>query len=166
MRAIIESSSIPAYIDPLIDEVIRSREIDPEHDPNPFGYFSHGSMFAPITEWVQNTPDDSLMKAAPQAFYVDAGSEPLCLVLTSRNQKEIEDSYRRSFGGTSMIDQVMLLNQVEEVLISASNVTLAKLNFADLISNPVGSFTMLAELGWPIDPEIAAATIQPELKRF
>ena len=166
MRAIIESSSIPEYTDPLVDEVIRSREIDATHNPNPYGYFSHNSMFAPIAEWVGNTPDGSLMKAAPEALYVNAGSEPLCLILTSRNQTDIEASYRRSFGRPSVIDQIALLNHVEEVLLLSSNVVFAKLDFADLISDPVGSFTMLAELGWPIDPEIAAATIQPELKRF
>ena len=166
MRAIIESSSIPAYTDPLIDEVIRSREIDNTHNPNPYGYFSHGSMFAPIAEWVQNTPDGSVMKAAPEAFFTDAGTESLCVVLTSRNHKEIEASYRRSFGNPSIADKSALLDQVEEVLLSASNVMLAKLDFSHLILDSIGSFIMLAEAGWPINPEIAAATIQPELKRF
>lgn len=166
VRAVTESSSIPAYTDPLIDNLIRSREIDPTYDPNPWGYFSHDSMFAPIAEWIGDTPDENIMKAAPEAFCANAGTEPLRVVLTSRRPEEIAASYTRSFGVPSIIDRGPLLNQVEEVLLSASNVTLTKIDFADLINNPIDFFNNLNTIGWPIDPLQAASTIDPLLKRF
>jgi hypothetical protein len=166
VRAVTESSSIPAYIDLSVDDLIRSRELDPAYNPNPWGYFSHDSMFAPISQWIGNTPDGSVMKAAPEAFYFNASIEPLCVVLTSRDPEESAASYTRSFGAPSTIDRTALLSQVEEILLSASNVTLTKINFSDLINNPINFFNSLNTAGWPIDPQIAASTIDPSLKRF
>jgi hypothetical protein len=165
MRAVTKSSSIPAYTDPAINNLIESRELDPTYNPNPWGYFSHNSMFLPIAQWVRNTPIDSVMKAAPEAFYLNAGSEMLSVVLTSRNLDEMKASYRRSFGEPSSTNQDDLLDRVEHVLAKAGNVTFTKLDFADLVGNPTGSFQTLADAGWPIDVGIAAATIDQSLYR-
>jgi hypothetical protein len=165
MRAVSESSSIPAYTDSFINDLIRSREVDVAYDPNPNGYFSHSSMFAPISEWINKTPDGSVMKAAPEAFYSDAGTEQLCVVLISRKQEEIDASYTRSFGALPSNGLTSAWSQAEQTLTTAPNVTLTKLDFADLISDPTGSFTALAAAGWPIDVTAAANLIDPSLYR-
>jgi hypothetical protein len=165
MRAVIEASSIPGHIDPAIDNLIRNRELDATYDPNPWGYFSHHTMCSPIAQWVGNTPIGSVMKAAPEAFCLNAGGEMLSVVLTSRNPDEMEASYRRSFGEPSLFDQDLLLAKVQKVLSLAENVTLTELDFADLVGNPTGSFQALANAGWPIDVDVAAATIDQSLYR-
>lgn len=166
MKAIIDSSPLTPYVDPKVEAVIRSREADPSHNPNPEGYFSHGSMFTSITDWIGITPNDSIMKAAPEAFLSGTGSEPLMVILTSRPQEEIESSFTAAFGMDVPEYRYTARMQAEAILELASNVVLTTVSFADLTSTPETVFANLASAGWPIDPIIASSTINPELKRF
>lgn len=166
MKAIIDSSSLEAHVDPEIDLIIRSREIDPAYNPNPNGYFSHSSMFAPIADWISNTPENSVMKAAPEAFLENAGTEPISVIMTKRIQSEIELSLAQSFNIEFSSFRYEVQANAEQILNSASNVSLSIITFLDLISNPEQIFNNLALAGWPIDVNIASATIDPELKRF
>lgn len=166
MRAISEASTLSAYTDADIESVIRSREIDPAYNPNPAGYFSHRTMFSPISDWISDTPDNSVMKAAPEAFLQGAGSEPLMVVMTSRPADQIEASFMAAFGFDVEDRRYTARTQAEAILELASNVVLTTVSFADLTSTPEAVFANLASVGWPIDPIIAASTIDPDLKRF
>jgi hypothetical protein len=166
MKAVIDSSLLTPYVDPEVEATIRSRETDQSYDPNPEGYFSHGSMFSPIADWINNTPDNSVMKAAPEAFLHGASSEPLMVILTNRSQSEIEASFSAAFGMDVPDYRYSTRMQAQAILESASNVVLTIVSFDDLTSNPLDVFTQLEAAGWPIDPVIAAGTINPDLKRF
>ena len=166
VRAVAEASTLTPYVNSEVEANIRSREIDPTHNPNPAGYFSHGTMFTPIAEWISNTPDESVMKAGPEAFLSGTGSEPLMVILTSRPQEEIEASFTAAFGMDVPEYRYTARVQAEAVLELASNVILTTVSFADLTSTPETVFANLASVGWPIDSEIAASTINPELRRF
>jgi len=165
VRAISEASTLTAHTDASVESVIRSREIDPAYNPNPAGYFSHATMFAPVADWIGATPDECVMKAAPEAFANGAGSEPLTVVLTSRAQPEIEASFARAFGFTVPEHRYGARAFAEQVLIDAPNVTVNVVQFADLIADPQTVFETLAANGWPIDATVAAATIDPTLYR-
>jgi hypothetical protein len=166
VRAIAEASNLTAHTDPYVETIIRSREIDPAYNPNPAGYFSHGSMFMHIDGWISDTPNESVMKAAPEAFLSGAGSEPLMVILTSRPQSEIEASFSAAFGMNVPEHRYSARMQAQAILELASNVVLTTVSFDDLTLTPETVFADLSASGWPIDPVIAASTIDPDLKRF
>jgi hypothetical protein len=166
VRAISESSTLSAYVKAEVEANIRSREIDPAYNPNPAGYFSHGTMFSPITDWIGSVPDQSVMKAAPEAFLSGTGSEPLMVILTSRPQSEIEASFSAAFGMDVPDYRYSARMQAQAILELASNVVLTTVSFDDLTLTPEIVFADLAAAGWPIDPIVAASTIDPDLKRF
>lgn len=165
VRAISEASTLSAYTDADVESVIRSREIDPAYNPNPAGYFSHGAMFAPIADWISDTPDNSVMKAAPEAFLNGTGSEPLMVILTDRSADQIEASFAAAFGFDVPDHRYSARAQAQAILEQATNVMLAIVNFAELIDSPDEVFADLAASGWPIDAAAAASTIDPTLYR-
>jgi len=165
VRAISEASTLTAYTDADIEAVIRSREIDPSYNPNPAGYFSHATMFSPIADWIADTPDNSVMKAAPEAFLKGTGSEPLMVILTSRPANQIQASFAAAFGFDVPDHRYSARAQAQAILEQASNVVLTIVNFSDLIDTPDQVFAGLAASGWPIDAPAAAATIDPSLYR-
>jgi len=165
MRAISKASPLTAHSDAGVEAVIRSREIDPTYNPNPVGYFSHRTMFAPVADWISDTPDDSVMKAAPEAFLYGAGTEPLMVILTTRAHTEIEASFMAAFGMYVPEYRYEARAQAQAILEQATNVVLSIVNFAELIDTPDQVFASLAASGWPIDSASAAATIDPTLYR-
>lgn len=165
MRAISESSTLSAHVDASVESVIRSREIDPAYNPNPAGYFSHRTMFAPIADWISGTPDNSVMKAAPEAFLQGTGSEPLTVILTDRPAEQIEASFAAAFGFEVPQYRYTARINAENILKTAENVDLTVIDFADLIADPTAVFTVLAANKWPINIDKAASTIDPKLYR-
>jgi len=165
VRAISEASTLSVHSDASVESVIRSREVDPAYNPNPAGYFSHGTMFTQIAEWISDTPDESVMKAAPEAFLNGAGTKPLKVILTSRPQSEIEMSFMKAFGMDVPEFRYTARINAENILKTAENVDLTIIDFADLIADPTAVFTVLAANKWPIDIDKAASTIDPTLYR-
>jgi hypothetical protein len=165
VRAVAEASTLTAHTDADVEAVIRSREIDPTYNPNPAGYFSHRTMFAPIADWIADTPDNSVMKAAPEAFLQGTGSEPLMVILTDRPAEQIEASFAAAFGFDVPDHRYQARAQAQAILEQATNVVLSIVNFAELIDTPDQVFASLAASGWPIDSAAAAATIDPTLYR-
>jgi len=165
VRAISEASNLTAHVDSDLEAVIRSREIDPTYNPNPAGYFSHATMFSPIADWITDTTDNSVMKAAPEAFLQGTGSEPLTVILTSRPVGEIEASFMAAFGFDVPNHRYTARAQAQVILEQASNVVLTIVNFSELIDTPEQVFASLAATGWPINAPVAAATIDPSLYR-
>lgn len=165
VHAVAQASTLATHSDAYIETIIRSREIDPAYNPNPAGYFSHGAMFAPIADWIADTPDGSVMKAAPEAFLQGTGSEPLMVILTDRPAEQIEASFAAAFGFDVPDHRYQARAQAQAILEQATNVVLSIVNFAELIDTPDQVFASLAASGWPIDSAAAAATIDPTLYR-
>lgn len=166
VNAVAQASTLATHSDASIETVIRSREIDSAYNPNPAGYFSHGAMFAPIADWISGTPDECVMKAAPEAFLQGTGSDPLMVILTSRSAVQTEASLMAAFGFNVPDHRYSSRMQAQAILELASNVVLTTVSFDDLTLTPETVFADLAAAGWPIDPVIAASTIDPDLKRF
>jgi len=165
VRAIAEASTLTPHVNADVEAVIRSREIDPTYDPNPYGYYSHATMFAPIADWITNVPDGSVMKAAPEAFLNGTSSEPLTVILTGRPADQIEASFTAAFGMDVPEHRYSARAQAAVILGQATNVVLTVVNFSDLLNTPGEVFTNLAATGWPIDAATAAGTIDPTLYR-
>lgn len=162
MRAISEASTLTPYVDLEVEQIIRSREVS-DYDPNPAGYFSHRTMFSPVADWIADTPDSSIMKAAPEAFLQGTGSVPLTVILTDRPADQIEQSFAGAFGMATDERRHVARAQAEVILELASNVVLTVADFADLTAYPSLMFADLASQGWPIDAATAAATIDASL---
>jgi hypothetical protein len=122
-------------------------------------------MFAPVADWITNTPDNSVMKAAPEAFLQGTGSDPLMVILTDRPAEQIEASFAAAFGFDVPNHRYQARAEAQVILEQATNVVLSIVNFAELIDTPDQVFAGLAASGWPIDADIAAATIDPTLYR-
>jgi hypothetical protein len=122
-------------------------------------------MFAPVADWIGDTPNESVMKAAPEAFLNGAGTEPLTVILTARARAEIEASFAQAFGADMSEDRYQARADCEAIINAASNVLVDVVNFDDLIHAPLAVFTTLADAGWPIDAAAAASTIDPALYR-
>ena len=165
VRAISEASTLTAYTDADVESVIRSREVDDSYNPNPAGYFSHSKMFAPVADWISETPDNAVMKAAPEAFLQGTDSEPLMVVMTSRSADQIEASMMAAFGFGIEDRRYAARAQAQAILEQATNVVVTFVDFQDLIAQPLAVFTSIASVGWPIVASIAASTIDPALYR-
>lgn len=165
IRAIAESSTLAPHVDAQVEAVIRSREISDTYNPNPAGYFSHSTMFAPIADWISDTPDESVMKAAPEAFLNGTGTEPLMVILTSRPTDQIEASFAAAFGMDVPDHRHTARAEAQSILEQATNVVLTIVNFAEMVNAPDQVFADLAANGWPIDAAAAASTIDPALYR-
>ena len=165
VRAISVASTLTPHIDADVEALIRSREVSATYNPNPAGYFSHATMIAPVADWIADTPNESVMKAAPEAFLNGAGTEPLMVILTARARAEIEASFMAAFGFDVEDRRYDARAQAQAILEQATNVVLSIVNFAELIDTPLAVFTALADAGWPIDPAAAASTIDPALYR-
>ena len=165
VRAISEASTLTALVDPDVEATIRSREIDKSYNPNPAGYFSHATMFAPLADWIRDIPDESVMKVAPESFLNGTGTEPLTVILTNRSRSEIDASFDRAFGMDVPEYRYENRTAVEQILADAPNVIVTIVNFSDLIATPLDVFATLAASGWPINATTAAATIDPTLYR-
>ncbi|CAB5212579.1 hypothetical protein UFOVP196_32 [uncultured Caudovirales phage] len=163
--AIAESSELVAHVDPDVEAIIRSREVDSTYNPNPSGYFSHSTMFAPVADWISDTPDESVMKVAPESFLNGTGSEPLMVILTDRPINQIEASFAAAFGFDVPDHRYTARAQAQAILEQATNVVLTIVNFAELIDSPDQVFADLAASDWPIDAAAAASTIDPTLYR-
>jgi len=122
-------------------------------------------MVAPITDWIADTPDESVMKAQPEAFLNGTGTDPIAIIVTERPRSQSEASFTRAFGLKTNPAQYETLAKARSILADAPNVTVTIVNFADLIDTPDQVFDSLAAAGWPIDPATAAATIDPALYR-
>jgi len=122
-------------------------------------------MFAPIADWISGTPDNSVMKAAPEAFLQGTGSEPLTVILTDRPADQIEASFAAAFGFDVPDHRYSTRAQAQAILEQATNVVLTIVNYAEMIDAPDQVFVDLAASGWPINAAAAASTIDPALYR-
>ena len=87
------------------------------------------------------------------------------VILTSRPAGQIEASFMAAFGFDVPDHRYTARAQAQVILEQATNVVLTVVDFAELIDSPDQVFADLAANGWPINADIAAATIDPTLYR-
>ncbi len=91
------------------------------------------------------------------------------MVFMRRDTEEIRQSYQAFFGKSFELDDKEFtprMNKAIENLANRKDVELTVLWYKDVIAHPEQTFSDLAASGWPIDPEKAAAVVNPELYRF
>ena len=88
------------------------------------------------------------------------------MIVTRRNTQEMILSWEKSFGTPFPEKQISEYEVGLALAQSEPNIEITTVSFDDLVSTPETVFANLASVGWPIDPIIAASTIDPDLKRF
>jgi pyruvate/2-oxoglutarate/acetoin dehydrogenase E1 component len=88
------------------------------------------------------------------------------MIVTTRNTQEMILSWEKSFGTPFPEKQISGYEVGLALAASDPNIEMTTVSFDDLVSTPETVFADLAAEGWPIDPIIAASTINPDLKRF
>lgn len=145
------SQFINPIIDPLFEQEIRNRELDSNYDPNPNGYW--------VSKEMPNLQSENLIKCHMYNWSkIPYGDYKIVWMIRDENQRKA--SFSRSFGDDSNFVSVYESNEI--ILNSFSHI---KLNFEDVIQNPIDCFTILQQNGWPIDPIICAERIDPLLWR-
>ena len=166
IHALALASQMPIWYNQELESVIRSREIDSvEYNPNPnTDYYAHNYLTRPASEWIDIVPDNNILKMSVYNL-TDLPQGDWNIVLTNRSIDEIQLSYSNSFGGSIGQSFIDFRAQIEEDLTGRSDVNLSIVNYSDLVNNTLNTFNLLLDNGWPIDPEIAASTIYPNLYR-
>ena len=160
MRALSESSGLTPYVDMDIEHVIRSREADADYNPNPNGYYQ--SDLTDLTDLA----DDTVVKVTVYAFAFDHLGIPdnVRILQMARDETERATSFERSFGHPEPAHQIARCEQ-GEALLWANHCDTVRLDYRAVVDDPAAEFAALAGLGWPIDPDVAAALVDPTLHR-
>ena len=131
----------------------------------------------------QNTLDDfranparysgRLIKILSKYGYLNLPPWQYKVLLMMRNPEEIRQSFHRVFDKPLVYtgdngEQVPLTDEMYYGLIFntanelvAAGITPVVVKGDKVIANPLGAFNALRDRGWPIDPEKAAAVVQP-----
>lgn len=143
---------------------------DEHYHPNPAGLFE-----IPLTEYHEKgfplAYDGKLIKVmlwgvrklAPAKYRV---------VLMHRDPEEIRQSYEAFFGRPVRArawprDYSRQMEQVAKILTARADVrSVARVSYRDVVEKPREIFELIAESGWPIDIDRAAAVVDPAQYRF
>jgi hypothetical protein len=150
--------------------------------PTPGKLWEVGRGFYKNAEFLRCIPDDSLIKILFDGLPAIPKGE-WTVIFMLRDEVEIRASYARSdahirAAGISenpktkhTFDVYRPYNQedldhVIGICEARSDMDLFKIQYRDVIDDPVGIFTALQECGLDIDPEKSAAEVKPEYYRF
>lgn len=146
---------LTAVYDLQVEQRIRSRVVSPDYDPNPLGFYA-----APDNVLPHDITDGSLIKCPIASWTIVAAGDYIVVHMT-RDNTERQRSMERAFG----VAETGLAYQIgEDALKARTDCITLQVVYADVVNNPIGVFTMLAA-SLPIDPIIAASTVDPGLWR-
>jgi hypothetical protein len=160
------SETLVGYYSLEAEQIIRSKEVDETHNPNPNGYYPPYFPLIPFSEWLPLVPENGITKATVANLLTIESMPPCKMIVTKRNTQEMILSWEKSFGTPFPEKQISEYEVGLALAAGDPNVEITTVSFDDLVSTPETVFTDLAAAGWPIDPAIAASTIDPDLKRF
>ena len=118
--------------------------------------------------------DGRLIKLITKYGYLRLPAWQYKVILMVRDPEEIRQSFHRVFGKPLTYtgeagEQVPLTNELYYHVISgvaadltAQNIPFTPFNSRDVLQKPLGAFRYLAQHGWPIHAENAAAVVQPQ----
>ena len=119
-------------------------------------------------EFLASIPDGSLVKVMWEGLYL-LPSRDYKVVFMWRDPLEIMSSMFGAFGDRgcrAFIDQYpSMMNEAIQYCEERSDIDIHEVHFAEMTNHPHEAFCDLQKEGWPIDPQIAADSIKPELYR-
>lgn len=159
LNAIAASSSLHLVHDEEAEKVIRGREVSSYYDPNPSGYH-----VAPVAYIPQ---ENDLVKWPLISFdrMPNIANQDYMAICMQRDPVEIQVSLMRSFGVEFYDWQIIDGAASLRVAAERDDLRISFILYKDVIENPLVTFQNLELVGWPIDPEVAASTVDPALYR-
>jgi hypothetical protein len=167
MHCINESSSLILMGDRNIerlpcglDGLQRPRTTD--YDFNPHGIYE---VNRPVV-WPM-LPDRALVKrllttdVIPTTY--DGVTYRVCVI--SRNRQEVRESWQRTFDHAFNEKRFAIAESDKNNYRSRDDMDVVEVNYRYTIENPITTFQLLIEHGWPLDAEKAASLVDPALYR-
>lgn len=134
-----------------------------QYHPNPWGFFENG-----IINYRNGEGEGEVCKVFARELDIKCPVLPdvtYNVVVMIRPETEIKLSFTNGFGIDFDLSSIMTIPEIMDYLATRSDFNWIALNFADVIANPLDTFKKLVAAGWPIDPVMAASTIDPTLYR-
>lgn len=156
-RAIHLASKLEIVHGKEVEQRVRSREVNPNYDPNPNGY-----LMPPDGKLPHDVPG-KLIKV-PVYVWPQVKPGNYFVVRIVRDEAERNMSFKKSFGVEEFVT-ISPYEKGEANLQARTDVTLITLRYVDVIENPLREFKKLKAAGWPIDPVLASTTVDPKLYR-
>lgn len=168
MRAL-EAGGLEACYKASRDELIEKHS-DEHYAPNPALYELERSDYRDPT--FPDKYEGKLIKClAPGMFRLKARQEPkdaYQIVFMRRDPEEIRQSFQAFFGrdNAGVENSHETVERAHDILAMRRDVRLLMFWYRDVVSAPLDAFQRLRLSGWPIDPNKAAAVVDPALCRY
>lgn len=152
-------------------EDMRKKYADGDYDPNSGGLYElERSDYQAID--FPRAYDGKLIKCLNQGVVTMATMpKGMQVIFMRRDVEEIRQSYDAFFGKQlGMLEPETFQRRmdltVEKIRNRRDIITCSEIWYRDVIEDPLYWFIRLNMLGWPIDTELAAAVVDPELCRY
>ena len=169
MRAL-EGGGLEAVYAPGRDDM-RKKYADDQYDPNEGGLYElEREQYQAID--FPRAYDGKLIKCLNMGVVTMATMpDGIMCVFMRRDVEEIRQSYDAFFGKQlGMLDPDTFQRRMDLIYERIENrwdvESLTELWYRNVVEYPLLAFASMANQGWPIDPEKAAAVVKPELCRF
>ena len=156
VRCLNHASRNQLIFDSNLEELIKSRALDPSYNPNPNGYFQ--SEMSKLSE----IPDNAIIKVGVFFWYQQTELPPpnALIIRMIRDEEERQKSFKRAFGGEFLNPYVLGEEALEKL-----NVKLLTINYNDVVVEPKKEFLKIKEFGFDIDVDQAVSLVDPTLYR-
>ena len=168
MMKALEAGGLDAEYKQSRDEM-KDRFADTQYDPNIGGLYELERQDYKADDFPRQY-DGKLIKAlnmgVPNMAVMKDG---IRVVFMRRDAEEIRQSYDAFFGKQLRhIDNLepRMSNIIEQILNRKDVISFDEFWYRDVVNFPLTHFEMLAEHGWPIDPQKCAAVVDPQYCRF
>ena len=164
MRALIAGGLKGAY-DPEMDKVFRRWSTE-AYDVNPYGFYELDPRKYKEKDFPKQYEGQLIKILHGGLKNIALGKYKIVYML--RDTKEIEASMSKLQGKTGHLDPENYKKWMDDVINWMKNRRDCKIivfQYNEVVATPLSHFAELKELGWPIDPEKAASTIDKKLYR-
>lgn len=141
----------------------------PGYQPNPHGFYALDDSDEFRRPDFQEEYSGKLVKLTPDmSMSLPAGSYRV--IFMERNPDQILASMLEMspYSLFTLEPAIWFYKKIKGALISRLSgigATVDVVKFSDVVSSPLSAFSSIAGLGWPIDPILAAAVVDPALYR-
>lgn len=166
-RALAAGGDIPLL--PLADDVaIRQERIHAKagYDPQPEGFLETNTigLQADRSGWWHHLQDGHLFKMSPHGLFRLLPAD-YRIVYMHRELAELERSWWDTFNNPFSEPELWMGEDAVAILRQRRDVVVHEVQYAEAVTDPLGTFVRLRDEGWPLDPEKAAAVVDPALYR-
>lgn len=167
MKALSLSGNFNLIVDKNEDLLMSTYHPSPDSNYLPQGV--NGEYFLPPNDALPSDSDNNLIKVSMRnemwVRTLSGVDHKYMIVWMNRDENERIMSWNKSFGYEEDFRHVAQYLEREDIVRNLPNSNIVYLNYKDVISNPLFEFQKILDAGWPIDPLLASAQVDPTLYR-